>query len=67
MKLVKLLSIALFTAGSLGLGSCGCCSGEDPVPALRRLPSFKDIPVQQDTPAAEDAPAKTETPVTQDK
>lgn len=45
MKFLKLLSLAAFAAGSLGLSSCGCCTGEEPVPALRPLPAFKEIPV----------------------
>ncbi len=52
MKFVKLLAIASFAVASLGLSSCGCCSGEAALPSLRRLPSFKDVPVQQDAPAA---------------
>ena len=55
MKFVKILAVASFAVASLGLSSCGCCSGEAPLPSLRRLPSFKDIPVGQDAPAAKEA------------
>ena len=45
MKLVKLLALVAFSAGSLGLSSCGCCTGEAPVPPLRPLPQMKDVVV----------------------
>jgi len=37
MKFIKVLALALFAAGSLGLSSCGCCTGEEPIPALPSL------------------------------
>ena len=73
MKFVKLLAVASFAFASLGLSSCGCCSGEAPIPSLRRLPSFKDIEVGQDAPAAkgapaiESSPAQIETPIQGEK
>ncbi|MGJ8698198.1 MAG: hypothetical protein ACSHYF_17895 [Verrucomicrobiaceae bacterium] len=45
MKLFKLISLAAFSVASLGLSSCGCCTGEAPVPPLRPLPVLKEIPV----------------------
>ncbi|MDB4382795.1 hypothetical protein OAF41_00945 [bacterium] len=50
MKFVKFTSLVAFAAGSLGLSSCGCCTGEEPVPALRPLPVFKDVPVSREMP-----------------
>ena len=70
MKFVKFFAFASFAVASLGLSSCGCCSGEAPLPSLRRLPSFKDIPVGQDAPAAKEAaPSEqtTEVPVQAEK
>jgi len=47
MKLIKVISLAAFAVGSFGLSSCGCCTGEAPVPPLRPLPVFKEIPTQE--------------------
>ncbi len=52
MKFVKVLSLVFFAAGSLGLTSCGCCTGEEGAPPLRPLPDLggvdgsREIPVQ---------------------
>ena len=70
MKFVKLLAVASFSVASLGLSSCGYCSGEAPLPSLRRLPSFKDIPVGQDAPAARETASSemtTEVPIQAEK
>ena len=48
MKLLKVLSLLAFSVGSLGLSSCGCCTGEAPVPSLRPLPKLKEIVVEQE-------------------
>jgi hypothetical protein len=48
MKLFKILSLLAFSVGSLGLSSCGCCTGESSVPSLRPLPQLKEIVVEQD-------------------
>jgi hypothetical protein len=45
MKFVKVLALGAFALGSLGLSSCGCCTGEEPVPPLRPLPVMNEIPV----------------------
>ena len=45
MKFIKVLALSAFALGSLGLASCGCCTGEEPVPPLRPLPEVKEIPV----------------------
>jgi len=63
MKFVKFTSLVAFAAGSLGLSSCGCCTGEQPVPELRSLPVFKDVPVSSEMPV----PVSSEMPVTQEK
>lgn len=45
MKFIKILALGAFALGSLGLSSCGCCTGEEPVPPLRPLPVLNEIPV----------------------
>lgn len=67
MKSVKILSLAAFAVGSLGLSSCGCCSGERPAPSLRSLPNFKEISVTPEDPASPEDPATPESPITQEK
>ncbi len=37
MKSIKILALGAFALGSLALSSCGCCTGEEPVPPLRPL------------------------------
>ena len=45
MKFIKFIALSAFALGSLGLSSCGCATGEEPVPALQPLPAFKELPV----------------------
>ncbi|MGE9267563.1 MAG: hypothetical protein ACQKBY_05665 [Verrucomicrobiales bacterium] len=45
MKLIKILLSVSVAAGAMSLMSCGCCTGEDPVPPLRPLPPMKEIPI----------------------
>ncbi len=40
MKLLKIVTLLALAAGSVTLTSCGCCTGEEPVPPLRPLKSF---------------------------
>lgn len=44
MNIVKVLAVAVFGLGSLFLTSCGCCTGEEPVPPLRPIPPMKELP-----------------------
>ncbi len=61
MKFLKFLSIGAIALASLGLSSCGCCTGEEPVPPLRPLPAMNDI-----APALNDI-APAEIPVVYEK
>lgn len=45
MKFIKFLALGAIALGSLGLASCGCCTGEEPVPPLPPLGNFNEIPV----------------------
>lgn len=38
--LIRIAMVVAVAAGGLGLSSCGCCTGEEPVPPLRPLPQF---------------------------
>jgi hypothetical protein len=51
MNTIKLLSVAAFSLGSFFLNSCGCCTGEEPVPALRPIPVMKELPGATAAPA----------------
>ncbi|MBK1792568.1 hypothetical protein [Persicirhabdus sediminis] len=44
MKTVKILSLMAAVAGSMVLSSCGCCTGEERPPKLRKLSQFNDVP-----------------------
>jgi hypothetical protein len=44
MSIIKILSLASFGLGSLFLNSCGCCTGEEPVPPLRPIPPMQELP-----------------------
>jgi len=50
MKFIKILSIAAFAAGSLGLSSCGCCTGEETAPPLRPLPDLGPVDGSREIP-----------------
>ncbi len=50
MKFLKLISLAAFAAGSLGLSSCGCCTGEEPAPPLRPLPDLGPVDGSRELP-----------------
>ena len=54
MKLVKVLTLAAFAVGSIGLSSCGCCTGEAQAPPLRPLPVFKDLRGAEELPISYD-------------
>ncbi|MGB1874761.1 MAG: hypothetical protein ACPHNY_07205 [Akkermansiaceae bacterium] len=56
MNITQLLVLPLAAVSMLILSSCGCCTGEDPAPKLRSLPTFAPIP------GADPAPAPTTTP-----
>ena len=58
MKTIKALSVAAFAAGSFFLTSCGCCTGEEPVPPLRPIPTMQELP---------GAPMTSEIPVLNEK
>lgn len=45
MKTLKILTLLAAAAGSIALTSCGCCTGEEAVPPLRPLQTFKPIQV----------------------
>lgn len=47
MKVTRLILSSLFAVGSFCLSSCGCCTGEDPVPPLRPLPPLTTLEVEQ--------------------
>lgn len=40
----RIISTLALASIAIGLTSCGCCSGEAPVPPLRALPKFQEIP-----------------------
>ena len=44
MNTIKILSLAASALGSLFLTSCGCCTGEEPVPPLRPVPEMRELP-----------------------
>ncbi|MEM9080812.1 MAG: hypothetical protein AAGC74_08995 [Verrucomicrobiota bacterium] len=44
-RLLQIVMAVAVAAGAMGLTSCGCCTGEDPVPPLRPLPTFESAPV----------------------
>ena len=44
MKFFKFIALSAFAIGSLGLSSCGCCTGDEAVPSLQPLPAFKELP-----------------------
>jgi len=43
MKLFKILTLLAVAAGLSLITSCGCCTGEEAVPPLRPLGSYKQI------------------------
>jgi len=72
MKFIKILALGAFALGSLGLASCGCSTGEEPVPPLRRLPKMNEIFVADEIPVEEEEseveiPEVDEIPVTHEK
>lgn len=50
MNTIKLLSVAAFALGSFFLNSCGCCTGEEPVPPLRPIPVMNELPGAAEVP-----------------
>jgi hypothetical protein len=67
MKTIKLLSVAAFALGSFLLNSCGCCTGEDPVPPLRSIPEMKELPGATEAPATTEAPETADAPILNEK
>ena len=59
MNLFKLFIIPVAAVSFCVLSSCGCCTGEDPAPKLRPLPTFKDLPTSE-------VPASAPIPVVED-
>ena len=47
MNLFKLFIMPIVAVSLCVLSSCGCCTGEDPAPKLRALPTFKDLPTSE--------------------
>jgi hypothetical protein len=54
MKTLKILSLTAFALGSFFLTSCGCCTGEEPVPPLRPVPVMQDLPGAAEIPVLDD-------------
>lgn len=52
MNMSKLFVMPLLALGAIALSSCGCCSGEDPAPKLKPLPTFAPLPDGGEAPAA---------------
>ena len=55
MKALKILVMLATATGAVALSSCGCCTGEERAPKLRKLPQFNAVPIPDIAPVVEDA------------
>ena len=64
MNVYKIMILPIAAFSVFALSSCGCCTGEEPVPKLRALPAFNDVPT--DGAVSVSAPLAAPAPIVSD-